>query len=56
LVRSCMTTAGPLLALSEHALLHCMSPLLTQSGHRSPNLIGFCELGLFFRCVLAPRG
>ena len=24
----------PLLALSGHALLHCMSPLLTQSGHR----------------------
>jgi hypothetical protein len=24
----------PLLALSGHALLQCMSPLLTQSGHR----------------------
>jgi len=25
----------PLLALSGHALLHCMSPLLTQSGHQA---------------------
>ena len=27
---------------SGHAILHCKCPLMTQSGHRRPNLIG-CE-------------
>jgi hypothetical protein len=53
MVRSCMTTACPLLALSDHALLHCMSPLLTQSGHCSGHLwLGPCRRILVAEVVM----
>jgi hypothetical protein len=43
-MRSLFFWQCPLLAQSGHALLHCMSPLLTQSAH--------CERDYTVSCVL----